>query len=147
MGFQANAAINATEYFGIVGEFSFYQDTERWEEFSLTGECKWRLMPVVFGPRFSYRGDRVRVFGHYLLGFVNASYLDKDDEGTVWEDISDTNFGQAIGGGIDIAVNDTVSIRPVQFDFLSTRLSYDGESMWNHAIRYSGGIVLKFGNR
>lgn len=150
-GFAAAFEANVHRNIGIVGEFSFYQKTESWTEQDYTGDCRWRHMPFLFGPRFNYRKDKFRVFGHYLLGAVKSSYLDKGDDGTVWEDWSDTNFGQAIGGGMDIVLNKTISIRPAQVDWLSVKISDSGEGYsidtWNHSFRYSAGVVFTFGTR
>ena len=57
------------------------------------------------------------------------------------------NFGIAFGGGLDIVVNDTISIRPVQIDLLSSRFSIEEISIWESMVRYSGGIVFKFGSK
>lgn len=150
-GFAAAFEANIHPNIGIVGEFNFYQDTESWTEYEYAGESRWRHMPFLFGPRFNYRKDKFRVFGHYLLGAVRSSYLDKGDDGSVWEDWSDTNFGQAIGGGLDIVLNKTISIRPAQIDWLSVKISDSGEDWsvdtWNRSFRYSGGIVFTFGSR
>jgi opacity protein-like surface antigen len=162
-GFLAAAEINVHRNFGIVGEFGFYQNTESgtgtfngyimpeaiaydygWEE-------KTRHYPILFGPRVSYRGDNFRIFGHYLLGFAKTTWDYKyweEGEGYYEETGSegDTNFAQAVGGGVDISLSQTFSIRPVQFDWISIRVS-DGDSTWINGIRYSGGIVIKLGSR
>ena len=122
-GFIGAVEGNVTGWFGIVGEFGFY-DFEMGSSYYYMG-----------GPRFSYRTDHVRTFGHFLFGGINA----KDDNGS----ISDTEFGWGFGGGIDIAVNDIIAIRPAQFDVISvhtnTGFHVDG--------RYSGGVVFTFGSK
>ena len=52
-----------------------------------------------------------------------------------------------IGGGVDVVVNDTISIRPAQFDLLMSRFSFEDISLWESMFRYSAGIVFKFGSK
>ncbi|MBN2242361.1 MAG: outer membrane beta-barrel protein [Acidobacteria bacterium] len=164
-GFIAAVEGNVHPNFGIVGEFGFYQNTESGVEsyngfegipsalpYEYGWEEKTRHYPILFGPRVSYRGDTVRVFAHYLLGFAKTTWDWKyweEYEGYYEETGSegDTNFAQAVGGGIDISLNDTFSIRPAQVDWVSIRVSGDGDSTWINGIRYSGGIVIKLGSR
>jgi opacity protein-like surface antigen len=151
-GFSAAVEGNVKPYLGIVGEFSFYQkttsETMSEDSYEYGYEEKLRHFPILFGPRVGYRGDKFRVFAHYLLGFAKTTWDYKewdeyyDDEYS--ESDSDTNFSQAIGGGVDIVVNDMLSIRPAQMDLLSIKVS-DGDSYWINSFRYSGGIVLTFG--
>jgi len=150
-GFIVAVEGNANANVGIVFESGFYQATERWEEFDLTGDCRWRHVPILFGPRFGYRTEKFRVFGHYLLGKVFTSYIDKDDEGTVWEEYCNSNFGHLIGGGIDITLSNSISIRPAQFDFIGVKVSEaEGDwrvNTWQKGFRYSAGVVIKLGSR
>lgn len=155
-GFIAAVEGNVHPNFGIVGEFGFYQNTDsgtETDEFYEYGwEEKYRHIPFLFGPRVSYRGDNVRLFAHYLLGAVRSSvdwYYWEEGEG-MYEDSgteSDTSFAQAVGGGIDISLNDTVSIRPAQVDWISIKATYEDISEWMNAFRYSGGIIIKLGSR
>jgi opacity protein-like surface antigen len=150
-GFVAEAEYGAHPNIGIVAEFGFYQNSEDWSEWDgeYTGAYRWRDIPFLFGPRFGYRGDKFRVFGHYLFGFVKNSYLDKGDDGEIYTDWSDTNFAQAVGGGVDIVLSDKISVRPAQFDWMSSKISDSGDDWtidtWINGMRYSAGIVFTFG--
>ena len=145
-GFVGAIEGNLNSYAGIVAEVSFYQDTYGWEDYYESGDCRWRLLPFVFGPRFSYRHERYRAFGHYLVGGVRVSHTvlpnDYYDENFV-----ETNFGQALGGGLDIALNDMISVRPVQIDWFMIRHSMGDGMMLDHFFRYSGGLVVKIGSK
>ena len=138
-GFSAAVEGNVASFLGIVGEFGYFRHTESAgdESATLSG------MPFMFGPRVGYRGERFRVFGHYLLGGTRVSLdttpSDPDAEG------SETFFSQAIGGGIDLVLSDIISIRPAQFDYLSVRFTEGDMSRWENHFRYSGGVVFTFG--
>ena len=123
-GFAAALEGNATNTFGIVGEFGFYD---------FDGGSVYSYM---FGPRFGYRAEKFRPFAHILFGGVTLS----PDE----ESANENYFSMAFGGGIDINISDRFSIRPAQFDLLTFRYTEDDMSDWINNIRYSAGIVLKF---
>lgn len=86
---------------------------------------------VLFGPRFSARQEKLNVFAHALFGLEHARA----------GGFSDTGFAMAFGGGLDRSVNDRVSIRAIQIDYIPNRFS--GE--WFHDIRIGAGVVIKFG--
>jgi len=121
-GFTAAFEKNVTSVVGIVGDFGFATDVVESgaEAYSFAG-----------GPRFSYRADKVRPFAHALFGLVRFD-----------ADASSNNFGMIFGGGLDISVSESVSIRPVQLEAVSVRLGGN----WNTGMRYSAGVVFKLGS-
>jgi len=136
-GFAAAVEGNVKSYLGIVGEFGFVRKTWGDGSFSETEN----VVPFLFGPRFSYRAGKARVFAHYLLG---ATHYSDTYDGTTY---TNTNFTQAIGGGLDIAINKTISVRPAQLDLVVVKWTDSGVSNWEKNFRYSGGIVIKFGGK
>jgi len=123
-GFALAAEGNLSEMFGIVGEFGFY-DYEGGKAYTFMA-----------GPRVSARTETVRPFAHFLLGGTRLSIDELD--------MSDTFFSMAIGGGLDIFVNENISIRPVQFDYMPIRFTEDDMSEYINTIRYSAGVVFTF---
>jgi Outer membrane protein beta-barrel domain len=140
-GFLTAVEGNVKPYFGIVGEFGYVRKT--WDD--SYGSYKEKVSSFLFGPRFGYRAGKVRVFGHYLLGATRFAWDETYTEGS--GSGSDSNFSQAIGGGLDIAVNKTISIRPAQLDLVSVRWSEGASSSWENLLRYSAGVVIKFGGK
>jgi len=132
-GFIAAAEGNATSYMGIVGEFGFGFGSR---EFDSQDFNKFHFL---IGPRFGYRAEKYRVFGHIMTGMDRLS-----GDGAYIGDASvigsEKAFALAFGGGMDFSVSEMISIRPVQFDYLKSyfRFSFD-------QIRYSAGVVFKFG--
>ncbi len=84
----------------------------------------------LFGPRLIRRGEGITAFTHALFGGV-----------TVTGGGTNTGFGMAFGGGMDIDVRRKVAIRIVQFDYMPSRFS----GMWFNDIRLGFGIVFKVG--
>jgi len=98
----------------------------------------------LFGPEVSWP-KRVSPFAHVLFGgshqTESSGVPPANPGGYNFVANSDrTGFATAIGGGIDLKVVSHVWIRPIQFDYLLTRL---GGSTQNQP-RVSAGIVLHF---
>jgi len=127
---------NVQSWLGIVGEFGYGnrlgKERLRWSDSNPYVERSQTTLMV--GPRFGYRGGRFRLFGHILIGVSRESayIVDMDSSGSSGDPVI------APGFGLDVSINDRVSIRPVQFDLIGT-VNYHSQ------IRYSSGVVIKFG--
>lgn len=94
-----------------------------------------KLYTFLFGPVVRVpNSTHITPFAHALFGggHVSANVLGFGG--------SETDFTWAAGGGLDFDLTHRFAIRPVQADFLQTRVG--GQSQNN--FRYSAGIVLKF---
>jgi len=141
-GFVGAVEGNVNEVFSIVGEYSFgYESVSAFD-----AEANIKEMTFMGGPRFSYRAERFRPFAHVLLG-GNRISAGVNVPGYLSESGSITNFAMAFGGGVDISLNEGLSVRPAQLDILTTRVSMDGLTEWGNQLRYSAGIVFKFGEK
>jgi hypothetical protein len=140
-GFQAGIEGKISNNLGIVGEFGMV--TKSVSEMGVDVSVK--AYPFLFGPRFSARVDKTRIFAEVLVGGLRFS------GGTELEGLSvsvgTTAFSYALGGGIDYSLNNAISIRPVQLDLIRSRASMLGETIWGNDLRYSAGLVLKFGGK
>jgi len=94
-----------------------------------------KLYTFLFGPVVRVpNSTRITPFAHALFGGGHASASVMGFGG------SETDFTWAAGGGLDFGLSHRFAIRPVQADFLQTRVG--GESQNN--FRYSAGVVFKF---
>jgi hypothetical protein len=133
LGFIGAFELNLKNWLGIVGEFGYGErlgnEILLWPESSPSIDRS--NTSILVGPRFGYRKDRFRFFGHLLVGYNRKSVTFIDDDFSA----SDGDPAMALGLGLDISINDRISIRPVQFGILTEPNRY--------RIRYSGGIVIK----
>jgi hypothetical protein len=140
-GFTAAGEVNVRSWFGIVGEVGHGRTS-----FSDYGADYGRNQTTLLaGPRFGYRGGRVRIFGHALFGFNREMYR-YEYPGYIPYKTDLTSFSSALGGGMDVSLGRWISIRPFQFDLLST---YYGEKYGNdyrHRLRYTAGLLVKLGS-
>jgi opacity protein-like surface antigen len=135
-GWNASVAINANRWFGVVADFSGLTSKTREQDF----EEKIRANTYLFGPQFSYRGNkRVTPFARVLFGASNLNA--KATELGQSAEFSDTNFSYGLGGGLDIRVSKRIAIRAVQADYIHTRSFGEGQ----HNGRLSFGVVFRLG--
>jgi hypothetical protein len=97
------------------------------------GDVSTRVHSYLFGPRVSFSTGKVRPFAHVLLG---AAHL---NESTFGFENSETDFADAIGGGVDYHLAPLVSWR-VQLDDLQTRFN----GVRQDDARFSTGLVFRF---
>jgi len=136
-GFTAAFEGSIASYAGIVGEFGFNKHTETYGFAD-----SWKNFSFLIGPRLTaYRHEQFRVFGHYMLGAILSSISAPERYESDW------HFGHVLGGGIDIVINKTISVRLAQIDVLAVRSSADRFSLWSNHFRYSGGVVFKIGSK
>ncbi len=115
-GFDASVTGHVNNWFGITGEVSGHYES---------GDA---IHYVQGGPRVTFRSDKSRVepFAHALFG------------GTFFN--STGRFSMALGGGVDVRVNDRVSIRAIQADYAP--VYFDHFTM--HNARIATGVVFRF---
>jgi opacity protein-like surface antigen len=137
-GWNASVTGNINKRLGIVADFSGHYGSE------LEGSIliKKDAHSFLFGPRFSFRrGKRVAPFVYALLGATRFHESATVSGQKLFD--SDTGFSSALGGGLDIKVNDRVAIRAFQIDYL--RPNFFGEA--HNRGRLAFGVVLHLGKK
>jgi opacity protein-like surface antigen len=145
-GFNTSLAGNITKNIGIVGEFSRFSkfinisDVINEPIFG-TVEARARVSTFMFGPRFTLRSGNAEPFVHALFGGAHGDF--EASAAGVSESASGVAFAYALGGGLDIKLHDNFAIRIAQLDYIQARV--EGEGLNN--LRYSAGVVIRFGKR
>ncbi len=145
-GFNTSLAGNITRSIGIVGEFSRFSKSLSVSDViddPVFGaiEARARVSTLMFGPRFTLRGGNAEPFVHALFGAAHGKF--NASVAGVSESASGVAFAYALGGGLDIKVHDNFAIRIAQLDYIQARIG--GEGLNN--LRYSAGVVIRFGKR
>jgi hypothetical protein len=120
-GFDFSVTGNVNKNFGITGEFGGLYGRSFVDS----------AYTFMAGPRLSARTGNVTPFVHALVGGIGVPV-----EG-------EAGFATALGGGVDVRVNDRISIRAIQADYLLTRLFNNTQ----HNARLSFGVIFNFGKR
>lgn len=119
-----------TPRFGLTGDFSYNQRNRNFENINTgttttgTGSLKTRVIQFLGGPTVRFPTDsRATPFLHALVGVANTRFEAETQtvltSGTVTRsfETSSTDFAMALGGGLDVQVNERVGIRAFQFDY------------------------------
>jgi hypothetical protein len=128
-GWLLSAGGNVNPWLGFVAEFSgHYGD----REFPLLAGTQAVNIAVdsnvhtfLFGPRVFYRENRSWTpYGHALFGAARL-HTDTEDFGPFARPIDETETPLALllGGGLDLAATEKISIKALQIDYLLTRPS------------------------
>ncbi len=119
-----------------------------------TGRVEGNLFTYMFGPQIKFRTPKLHPYGHLLFGGAHSNvyadaYKSLCQAGTCSFSKAPAGdaFAMAFGGGVDIPVNRTVSIRVGEVDYLLTRFTNQFTNTNQSNLRYSGGIVFTFGQR
>lgn len=138
-GWNASVTINGNKWAGFVadfgGSYGTVGDESRWMDAS--------LYSVMFGPRVTLHRGKVTPFVHALFGYARFRGSEcMDDEEEVY---TENDFAMQFGGGVDVALSDMISVRPVQVDYFTTKTGLTGD--FADHFKYSAGLVLTLGKR
>ncbi len=162
-GGAGTLGLNINNHVGLEFEFGGYHNG------NIHGiESDTTYFTYLFGPRFSIgRSKKVDPYFHTLFGgvHVTSSIAQENIPPTPAPPIagsvtppasgrfaaSQDNFAMAIGGGLDIKLSHHVLFRPIQLDYVLTRLEdlgLSGQPSRNrnqNNLRYAAGILFTFG--
>jgi len=158
-GFEAAGVYNLTRYIGIKGDFSAHYSSNRFAEtipgnptVDVTVKNKNSLYNFLGGVQVkdNAQSGRWKPFAHALVGAAHArsefTELTCTVTGTATpcpvgftdDTFSDTGFAAALGGGLDIRLNNKIQIRAIQVDWNPVRMG----GFTNHNARIGAGIVF-----
>src|SRR5215469_1542282 len=123
------------------------------------GSVSGNLFTYVFGPQLKFRAQKFHIFTDTLIGAAHSNVY-----GSAFSTIcqptaagcpgvhgapSNNGWAVLLGGGIDIPINDKVSIRPAELDYLLTRFGnfFTQANANQNSFRYAAGVVFNFGER
>jgi hypothetical protein len=140
-GGSAYFEYNVSRVLGLVADFGGYGNTR-----AGTNDT---ALTYLFGPRFNLRHfARWTPYLQFLFGGAHAWSGPNDPQQT------QDAFATAAGGGVDFNWTKHISIKPIQVEYVMTQFdsaglggSTKGFGSHQNDIRYSGGVVFKFGTQ
>jgi hypothetical protein len=153
-GGVGDLALNLNDSLGMEFEFGGYYNGN----VNRTG-VQARTMTFLVGPRVSLgRSRQFDPYVHVLFGgvftsdskLVAANGVTSTPAGSI--DFSERSFALAAGGGLDFRLSRLILFRPIQLDYLLTRLEDLGfsgqpaQARSQHNLRVSVGFVFQFGS-
>ena len=101
----------------------------------------------LFGPRVNFRHGRWNPYVQALFGGQRYSNGFNPAATSPVLGVSQNNFAMAFGGGLDYALTNHIGIRPFQVEYLATQVSPGNVNYLQNNLRYSAGVVLRFGSK
>jgi opacity protein-like surface antigen len=100
-----------------------------------------------FGPRFNWRLAKFTPYVQTLVGGERFSSAFNPTTGNTVNGLSQNNFALAVGGGIDYNLTSRISIKPAQFEYVMAQVPQNGLNYSQNNLRYSAGVVFRFGSK
>ena len=152
-GGSASIAYNLNRHWGIVADVGDYTNSEiRFQGASgatfTVHDADGGVISYLFGPRLSFRHDRVTPFVQALFGGVHASEITLSGCTLNCTLLPTQNaFAWTGGGGLDVRVHRHIAIRIIQAEYLMTRFQdySTGMTASQNDMRLSAGLVFRFG--
>jgi opacity protein-like surface antigen len=103
----------------------------------------------LFGPRFNWRAGRFTPYVQTLVGGARFSNAYDPGSPSPGLGVSQNSFAAAIGGGVDVRLTDHIALKPIQVEYLMTQLpsQFANVNQVQNNLRYSAGVVLRFGSK
>jgi hypothetical protein len=142
MGWQGSVNGNLTHHLAIVGDFG--------GQYKTVAGIPMNSYQFLFGPRIVFRAPRITPFVHAMFGGVKEgvgsfSFTDPlSGVSITTPGVSSTGLGLAMGGGLDVNLNDRLALRVPQFDWTPMHVG----GVWtSNVIRIGIGLVVKTGGK
>jgi hypothetical protein len=136
-GWNASVTGNITRRFGIVADFSGHYGSDPGGPILV----KQVAHSFLFGPRFAFPGKRLMPFVYALAG-VTRFQESANISGQRLSAVSN-GFSLAIGGALEVKVNDRIAIRAFQLDYFRPIINDEP----NNRGRLAFGVVFRLGKK
>ncbi len=145
-GATGSFAYNANKWLGLVAEVGGYTFSRKvfvlpsgaTQEIQTTN--KGDLWTYLFGPRLNFRHF------DYFVPFVEVLFGDARGHAALTGDVTQSTFGMAAGGGVDVILARNIAWRFVEADYFMTNFSGPdlAASARQNNFRIGSGIVLRW---
>lgn len=145
-GFEGSYVRNVHRYVGVKADFSaaFNENSQPFNNLVqlFNQKTKQAVYNVLGGVQIKDNSStkRLQPFAHFLVGAGHKRIQTNCPTCTFPNTkSSDSGLAGAIGGGLDIKINEKVNFRAIQVDYNPMRIN----NFTNHNIRFGIGIVFK----
>ena len=152
-GGSASIAFNINRYLGIVADVGDYTNSEirfqgAYRSTVDVNDADGGVISYLFGPRLSFRHERITPFVQALFGGARASEVTLAHCTFSCTLLPVQNaFAWTAGGGLDVRVHRHFAIRIIQAEYMMTRFQdyTTGNIGSQNDVRLSSGLVFSFG--
>jgi hypothetical protein len=163
-GGGGSVVFNLNHYLGLKADFQGYgSNTSTFVilpsvNFPVGGiaNVQGNLFTYMFGPQIKLHSPRIQPFAHLLFGGAHSNVYANAFKNICQPVVgvcafskapANNAFAMAFGGGVDIPIGKTISIRPAEVDYLFTDFTNQFNNSHQNNFRYSGGITFNLGSK
>ena len=148
--------INFGNYFGIKGDLMGYTQSglkNQLQSHGYAAAASGNLFTYMAGPQIKKHTGKFQPFAEAVFGGAHTNAyttIVNAEGGTTSGGGNNNGFAMAAGGGIDFKVNQRLSLRPVEVDYLLTRFQANHVANYTanqNNFRYFAGLDLTFGGK
>lgn len=103
-------------------------------------EYRLNLAHVLAKSTFAVNASKIEAFGNVGAGTARSSALNPDGTTT----LSKAAFAWKVGGGFDIMLNKTMSIRPLDVSYVRAPLLQSGGAVLGNQLQFAAGLGIRF---
>ncbi len=137
-GGSAYVEYNLNRVVGLVADFGAYANGR-----ATAAANSGTTFTYLFGPRFNWRISRMVPYVQFLFGGADAGL-----NGAAGLR-SRNGFATSTGGGFDFVLSRHIALKPIQVEYLTAHLPNCASTpnTFQNDLRYSGGVVFRFGQK
>lgn len=147
-GWDGSFTYNFDHLFGVTGDFNGAYQTLSGSLVGASGNFPFHIYSYAGGPVLTFNsGRKLHPFAHVLVGGTHLTASGSASGMTV--SVSDNGITFVLGGGVDLKLEKSISLRLVQADWVDYHFSSAllGTSNSAGTFKIATGVVFTFGNR
>jgi hypothetical protein len=127
---------NLNKVVGLVADFGGYANGR-----AAVGGNSGTTFTYLFGPRFNWRKSHMVPYVQFLFGGENTGLDGLSGQTTR------NGFAASAGGGLDISVTKHIALKPFEVEYITAQIPdvVANRNSFQNDLRYSGGVVFRFG--
>lgn len=107
-------------------------------------EYRFSLEHLLKSTAFAANASRIEPFFNVGAGTARTSTVVLAKDGSSIVNLSKAKFAYSVGGGFDIKVSDTLSIRPLDIKYVRSSFLEYGGGVYGNQLAFAAGLGLRF---
>jgi hypothetical protein len=107
-------------------------------------EYRFSLEHLLKSSAFAANASRVEAFFNVGAGDARTSTVKVAADGTSTTSVSKAKFAASVGGGFDIKISDTVTMRPLDVKYVKSSFLNAGGGLYGNQLSFAAGLNLRF---
>lgn len=103
-------------------------------------EYRFNLAHLLSKSNFAANASKIEAFANLGAGTARSSALNADGTST----LSASHFAYKVGGGFDILLNSTMSLRPLDISYVRAPMLQNGGAVLGNQLQFAAGLGIRF---